>query len=196
MKKEVKQVVLQSDEFHPKGYFNEFWMVPKEIARVKDLSPGAKLLYGTIMVQCNRIGTAWPKHKKLREDLGDVSEKTLNRWQMELVNIGLLRVLQKGRGLGNNYYLLRSTIIGNAQDGEFDSGPRYLHKNIRTGKQTVVDGWLVESVFKDDIDLWWEDVTMGIDRKFPKPCGHYDRKEYSKIRKEHLENLAEYNDRM
>lgn len=190
--KKLKQATLQPDEFHPKGAFKSFWMVPKVIAANKDLSPGAKLLYGLIVVQCQLTGSAWPEHKTLRAELGGISEKTLNRWQMELVKLGLLRVNQKGRGLSNNYYLLRSVIVGNAEEGEFDSTARYLHKNIKTGEITVIEEWLVDINFRDDVHLWWTDVTNGIERAFPKPCGHYDRKKYGIVKREYAEKLANY----
>jgi len=192
----MKQATLLSDEFNPKGYFKLFWKVPQDIARIKELSPGAKLFYGLIVVQCYKTGAAWPKHKTIRHDLGSVSEKTIYRWQKELIDLGLLRIRQKGRGLSNNYYLLRSPLIGNAGEDEFTSGARFVHKDIRSGAFTIVEDWLVWPTFMDDTDLWLIDAKQGITRPFPKPCGPHNRKAYGEKKRECEAKLQAYLDAM
>lgn len=113
-----KTAKLYEQEFNPRDYFKErgFWRVPREIAALSNklLSEGAKLLYSVLMTRAGEYGTAYPSKKKLQKDLGNPSLKTLYRWQCELVSAGLIHVHQKGRGLTNNYYFLRSPLIGNA----------------------------------------------------------------------------------
>lgn len=108
--------------------------------------------------------------------------------------MGLLRVNQKGRGLSNNYYLLRSPLIGNASEGEFEPGARYVHQDIRSGAFTIVADWLVWPMFTNDAELWLIDTIQGLTRPFPKPCGPYDRKAYSEKKRECEARLQAYYD--
>lgn len=76
---------------------------------------GAKMLYGVLILHAPG-GAAYPKQKTLQKLLGGASTRTIRRWLRELEELGLIRTKQKGRGLSNNYYFLRSNIIDDTQE--------------------------------------------------------------------------------
>src|SRR3989344_789338 len=110
-----KMAPLREDEFYPHAYFKgqPFVRIPILIAKHNHLSLGAKMLYG-VLLGLAPSGTAWPTKGVLKDRIGGASVRTIYRWQTELEKAGLIRVKQKGRGLSNNYYFLKSHIIENA----------------------------------------------------------------------------------
>lgn len=186
-----KEANLLMDEFNPRKQVRSFWMVPKVIMAHASLSLGAKMLYGVLMGLAGNYGTAYPSRKKLQQFLGNPSEKTLYRWQQELVKAGLIRVLQKGRGLSNNYYFLRSPLFGNAEEGEFEEGARYLYRNKKHGTQTIVSENDARYMFKQEVQEWFDDALAGNTYAFPKPCWPFNRTAYSQYRKQCEQKLYE-----
>lgn len=195
MDKEPKRAKLLNDEFYPSEAKLPFWMLPKAILAHETLSPGAKLLYCVIYSLCYKKGTAWPEHKTLRNYMGGVSEKTINRYQQELTRGGYIRPKQKGRGLPNNYYCLRSATLGNAEEYEFIEGPRYRYVNKQTGIEMILSEGEGQAFFEEDARLWYQSAIQGNIYNFPKPCWHYNRLWYKKVKQQFENQLAEYVDK-
>ncbi len=194
MSKGVKQVALLEDEFYPKEWKGQYWKAPKTIISDPNLSPGAKLLYMIIFGESHYRGNSWSEHKTLRSHLGGISESTINRWQNELVEAGLIRVLQKGRGISNNYYCLRSPILGNATVDEYLPGARFKYQNRKTGVIMILNQGEGQFFFEQDAEQWYRDAVTGIEYPFPKPCWNYNRKWYKEVKAMYLNKLYRYID--
>lgn len=191
-----KQAKLKADEFNPYKAFKSFWQVPKPLVAYEGLSLGAKLLYGALVGLAGKYGTAYPTQQALQTLLGGPSLKTIYRWQQELVNKGLIRVKQKGRGLSNNYYFLRSPILENAHEGEFKSGPRFIFTDPNTGEDLTVTKEEAELIFSTIVKGWYRNCTEGMITEFPKPFWQYDRRWYAKYKKEWEQLLKDHWDQM
>lgn len=115
MKNERKRAELRADEYYPSTAFKSFYKLPREIASVpaKNMSEGAKLLFGVLAGMAGYYGTAYPKVETLCAVMGGRNRRTIQRWTRELVGLGLISSRFKGKRLPNNYYFLRSGIIGN-----------------------------------------------------------------------------------
>jgi len=192
----AKLAELLEDEFYPKEWKGQFWKAPKKIISDPNLSPGAKLLYIVLFGESHYRGNAWSEHKSIRSSLGDISESTINRWQNELVAAGLIRVLQKGRGISNNYYCLRSPLLENAVEGEFLKGARYKYHNRKTEVVMILNQGEGQFYFDQDIEQWFKDAIEGIEYPFPKPCWQYNRKWYKEIKTTYLGKVTQYFDSM
>lgn len=169
MKKHVKKASLQFDEFAPSKHKENFFSLPHGIAASETLSSGAKLLYATLYTLAQKHDTAFATKEALQKYLGNPSKSSLFRWQKELVNEGLIRVLQKGRGLSNNYYFLRHPLLGNAEVGEFEPGPRKLYRDRQHGTQTIVTEEEGLFIFEDRLREWYEASCRGEFRTLPEP---------------------------
>lgn len=181
----VKKAKLRADEFDPSKEKHAFWQVPQQIARIENLSMGAKLLYGVLLVRAGKYGTAYPSQATLREYLGNISAKTLYNWQRELTDINLIRVHQKGRGLPNNYYLLRTPVLHN--------DPNYPTEEKDFGVYTINgDGQSIKlllpiatarSLFLGAVEEWFNQRINGnIHFPFPTPLEKVSKREYNKIK--------------
>jgi hypothetical protein len=177
-----KTVQLLPDEFIPYGNIGSFWQIPKALAENEHLSPGAKLLYGVLVGLVSKRGTAWPKKETLQKHLGNPSVKTLYRWQRELVDAQLLRVHQKGRGLPNNYYLLRHPLLENTYTGQFDGTPRYVYTDPVTGERTLKTQKECWGEFFPVLNEWLEQQKTER-TPMPKPHWRYDQKDYREVKK-------------
>lgn len=195
MEGNVKKAKLLMDEFAPSEYKKPFWSLPQCIAADEQLSLGAKLLYATLFTLSQKHNTAFATKEVLQEKLGNPSKSSLFRWQRELVDAGLLRVLQKGRGQSNNYYLLRNHILGNAEEGEFEDGARYLYRNKKTGTQTIVSEEEARYIFKTEVNEWFDKAIEGEIETFPKPSWPFNRVTYSKYRDQWMQRLRDYFDK-
>lgn len=160
---------LQMDEFHPGKYKEKFFYLPQSIAAMPNLSEGAKLLYGALMTLGQTKGKAFASKAYLQKHLGNPSKSTLYRWQTELKNEGLIRVLQRGRGVSNIYYFLRHPALGNAEVGEFKPGPRPLYRDRKHGTQTIVTEDEGLKIFEDNLRDWLKVNTSGGFMELPKP---------------------------
>lgn len=193
--KEKKKAKLYDDEFNPHRAFRSFYRIPRSIARLENISIGAKLLYGALATYAGEYGTAYSLRDTLREALGMPSHKTLYNWQKELVNAGLIRVRQKGRGLPNNYYFLRTPILGNANKYEFDEGERCIYKGPQVKEPMVLSVDIAKQFFTEDVQSWFQRRIDGYDDPFPKPCWSYDRKWYKQHKETWEAKLADYFDK-
>jgi hypothetical protein len=79
-----------------------FWMIPKSIAKKKDLSPKAKLIAGVLWSMKNSNSEAFPSEDYLAEALG-TSVKTIKRGIRELKEKAGLKVRRRGYGKSNCY---------------------------------------------------------------------------------------------
>lgn len=173
---------LFDDEFSPRDeVMNNFWRVPKAIAGIdnKLLSNGAKLLYGVLVGLCYKRNTAWVTKEKIQKYLGGPSKKTLYLWQRELIEARLIRVHQKGRGLPNNYYLLRSPILGNMKPGQ--SQVMQVYKDPKTGSTYLKSHKECMAEFIGEADAWLEHQKIE-QTPFPKPNWRYNRQDYKEIK--------------
>lgn len=160
------------DEFTPADYDateDRYWMLPQGVAAITELSTGAKILYSSLFSLAMKYGKAFAYKKTLKGYLGNPSERTLLRWQNELINEGLLRVLQKGRGMANTYYFLRHPALGNATADEFKPGPRPLYRDRQHGTQTIVTEEEGLYIFEDRLREWYEVNVRGGFMELPKP---------------------------
>ena len=144
-------------------------MLPQGVAAITELSIGAKILYASLFSLAMKYGKAFAYKKTLKGYLGNPSERTLLRWQNELINEGLLRVLQKGRGMANTYYFLRHPALGNATADEFKPGPRPLYRDRQHGTQTIVTEKEGLYIFEDRLREWCEVSVSGGFMEFPRP---------------------------
>lgn len=178
----TKVARLQDDEFNPYGKIKSFCQVPRGVMQSRDLTPGAKLLYATLLgFNVRAYGTVYPKKETIRQAMGNPNLKSLYRWQCELVDVGLIRVLKKGKGLPNNYYFLRSPLLGNAGDTEFTNGPRLKYVNPRTGEREIVSMAGARVAFQDEVN-GWADWGNNDPKLFPKPCWRHNRTKYNLYR--------------
>lgn len=160
------------DEFNPADYDrkeDKFWMLPQGVAALEHLSPGAKTLYAALFSLAMKYGKAFAYKETLQQYLGNPSKRTLLRWQNELTYEGLLRVLQKGRGMSNSYYFLRHPALGNAEVGEFKPGSRPLYRDRQNNTQTIVTEEEGLYIFEDRLREWYEVNRSGGFMEFPKP---------------------------
>jgi hypothetical protein len=145
MSSRSKRAPLLEDEFRPQStaFTGGFWRIPRSIAAISDkkLSAGAKLLYAVLSTRASGYGACWPYKRTLQDDLGGVSLKTIYRWQRELIEAGLLRVKQKGRGISNNYYFLKSDLINDFNPDliqhEREALEHYQRERRNQSKETV-----------------------------------------------------------
>ena len=63
--------------------------IPEGVCRLKDLSPGSKLLYGRLYRFAGNNGEAWPAIETLAEEVG-ISESTCRRYLQELEKYRLI----------------------------------------------------------------------------------------------------------
>lgn len=160
------------DEFNPTDYAkkkDKFWMLPQGVAALEHLSPGAKILYASLFSLAMKYGKAFAYKETLQQYLGNPSKRTLLRWQNELIDEGLLRVLQKGRGMANSYYFLRHPALGNAEVGEFEPGARPLYRDRKHNTQTIVTEEQGLYIFEDSLREWYEVNSSGGFMELPKP---------------------------
>lgn len=160
------------DEFNPTDYAkkkDKFWMLPQGVAALEHLSPGAKTLYASLFSLAMKYGKAFAYKETLQKYLGNPSKRTLLRWQNELIDEGLLRVLQKGRGMANSYYFLRHPALGNAEVGEFEPGARPLYRDRENNTQTIVSADEGLYIFEDRLREWYEVNSSGGFMELPKP---------------------------
>ena len=117
MSKSKKPFKLRADEIYPYEHFKgkKFVKLPYSITQCEELSMGAKVLYGILMLHAP-CGAAYPKQETIQNLLGGVSTRTIRRWLRELEEEGLIRTKQKWRGLPNNYYFLHSPILDDEKD--------------------------------------------------------------------------------
>lgn len=165
----VKKAKLQLDEFAPSELNKNFFSLPHGIAASETLSTGAKILYATLFTLGKKHDTAFATKEALQKFLGNPSKSALFRWQKELVNEGFIRVLQKGRGLSNNYYFLRHPALNNADIGEFEAGPRPLYRDRKYNTQTIVSEEEGLYIFEERLREWYEVNTNGGFMELPKP---------------------------
>ena len=78
------------------------------ILLAENLSPLARLLYAIIKRYAD-IGQAIPGRETLAQHLGGVSTKTVDRYLNELVEIGLIEKVRRGKRLTNKYILKELT---------------------------------------------------------------------------------------
>jgi biotin operon repressor len=81
-----------------------FWMIPKSIAKRKDLSLKAKLIAGVLWSMKNSNSEAFPSRGYLSEALG-TSLTTIDRAVKELVTKAGLKVKRRGFGKSNCYLI-------------------------------------------------------------------------------------------
>ncbi|MBK8945448.1 MAG: helix-turn-helix domain-containing protein [Ignavibacteriae bacterium] len=79
--------------------------VPIWLLRQKEVSSGAKLLYGRILMFIGKNEFCFPSQKKLAFEL-QVSKKTISRYINELKNLKLIEVVNRGESKTSIYYVL------------------------------------------------------------------------------------------
>jgi len=186
-----KKHKLKMDEFATSEWHSGFWRLPHGIAALQTLSPGAKLLYSTLFVLASKHNAAYASKEYLQACLGHPSLKTLYLWQKQLENEGLIRVLQKGRGQTNNYYLLRHPALGNSEVGEFEPGPRPLYRNRQHGTQTIVTPDEGLYIYNDVLSDWYKASCRGELVEFPKPGIKIPKKQRKEMELEWQQRYAD-----
>lgn len=182
--KKPKQAKLYDDEFNPHRAFKSFWRIPRQVMALEDISLGAKVLYGVLATNAGSFGTSYTLKETLQAQMGNPSLKSMYNWQRELIKKGLLRVRQKGRGLPNNYYFLRSYILGNAEEFEFEEGERCVYRGPQVSSPIILTVEIAKQFYAEDVIAWYDRKINGIDAAFPKPCWQYNRKQFKEYRNE------------
>jgi hypothetical protein len=98
----------------------------------------------------DKLGTAYPTYAYIKKHLGGVSDATLYRYIKELKNAKLIRSNQKGRGLSNNYYLLKSPLLGH---DVYDNNKVVVRTKGELPK--LVDKEEVTGEFLDKVNDWF-----------------------------------------
>jgi hypothetical protein len=123
--------------------------------------------------------------------MGNPSDSTINRWLKELKDLRLIRVLQKGRGLTNNYYFLRSPILGNMTESEFEEGPKSVYGGRLLDEATLVTGAEAFELFRIEAHEWLRKSRYVGQYSFPKWYGRKDRQLYKSVKQEFDMQLKE-----
>lgn len=79
--------------------------MPIWLAERNEISQGAKLLYGRLLLYIGENLYCYPSQNKLSADLG-VSVRMINRYIAELKKYNLVEVEQKGHDKTAKYYIL------------------------------------------------------------------------------------------
>jgi hypothetical protein len=108
------QPATPTDCRHSRQAFDALFAV---IGERRDLSPGAKLLYGK-HVTMHRLGESWTQ-QQIADSLGTCRQNVW-RWQCELVAADLLIVVRLGQGRPNQY-----TLLGVPQEDLDGKAPRF-----------------------------------------------------------------------
>jgi|GEM_PF-6484208 len=114
--------------FDPRPLFRSL-SIPEGLARSREISPGAKLLYGALVKRAGTNGYCWPSKRILADDLG-LSERQIQRYIGELEQHELIarRVrYSQGHQRSNAYHFLWSSALltpaSEAHRGETDVTP-------------------------------------------------------------------------
>lgn len=81
-----------------------YFLVPAELARMKPLRSGPKLLYTVLLWHGRQTDRCWPSNRRLGIQLG-VCRRTIINWSHTLVRAGLIRRPEK-RAFRNQWTLL------------------------------------------------------------------------------------------
>lgn len=140
MANERKRADLLAEEYYPSTAFRSFYKLPREIVSVpaKNMSEGAKLLFGVLIGMAGYYGSAYPKIQTLCAIMGGRSRRTIQRWMRELVKLGLVSSRFKGKRMSNNYYFLRSGIIGNGTPEQNHEWEKY-RASVKFNWETEVE---------------------------------------------------------
>jgi len=169
MIKEIKRAKLFDDEFAPSEVAIPFWRIPKGVLMLGQLSWGAKALYGVLYGMAHKHGTAYPSHDRIKKWMGNPSDSTLYRWQQELVQYRLIRVLQKGRGLSNNYYFIRSPLLENMTKSEYDLNRRVVYRGPLTTESKLVTHDEAVDYYCEEIRQWFDKSERPGQYPMPRP---------------------------
>lgn len=140
------------------------------------LSWGAKALYGVLFGMAHKYGTAYPSHDRIKKWLGQPSDSTLYRWQQELVEYRLIRVLQKGRGLSNNYYFIRSPLLENMTVSEYETNKRVVYRGPLVSESKLVSHDEAVDYYCEELRQWFDKSERPGQYPMPKPYFHCDKK--------------------
>lgn len=104
--------------FNPYKLFNGSF-VPEAVSRIprKELSDGAKLVYGRLMRYSGKHGICKPKRKTIMGEVGYASLSTLDRKITELVEFKLLEKVQRGLHKSNEYFFPMHPIFEDSLQG-------------------------------------------------------------------------------
>ena len=91
------------DPFAPQGAVY-FLPVPDQLARIRSLGPGPKLLYAALMWHARQSTRCWPSIRRLGVQLG-AGRNSIKRWSHELARAGFIRRPNK-RAFPNHWILL------------------------------------------------------------------------------------------
>jgi hypothetical protein len=118
-----------------------FWMIPKSIAKRKDLSLKAKLIAGVLWSMRNSVSEAFPSEGYLAEALG-TSVKTIKRGIRELMEKAGLKVRRRGYGKSNCYTIpsWQGTTLADQEGTAFTNHEgKVLSHHEGTRVTTIID---------------------------------------------------------
>lgn len=98
-------------------------VVPNWLLRRKEISQGAKLLYGRLSQYAGKNGKAYPKMATLADEVG-VSRQQASTYMNELLSHKLIKKERRGLGKPNTYHFLNHEWI------EFRDVNKSLHQEV------------------------------------------------------------------
>lgn len=105
--------------------YQTWWgsFIPNWLLRRKEVSHGAKLIYGRLAQYSGKTGICRPRQQLLADETG-MCERQLREYLTELKNLRLIRSIQRGLGLSNEYLFVWHEWIKEAMqvtDVQYDS---------------------------------------------------------------------------
>lgn len=98
--------------------------VPIWLLNRKEISDGAKLLYGRLLMYVGKNEFCFPSQHRLAEDLNK-SKRQINRYIHELKRCKLIEVKQQGKNKSSRYYVLEH-IWQHSERGKYPRFNSYM----------------------------------------------------------------------
>jgi DNA-binding transcriptional MocR family regulator len=137
-----------------------FYKLSTDMARRRDLSGSAKVIFAVILGRIGHNGHAWPGIRRIANDAG-VNVKTAMRAVHELSDAGLLQIENRGNGLSFSYRLtvpetgaLPKLVRKRSQNGNII---RKIKKQTKKAPAKILfdpEAVIFSGISPDDLSRW------------------------------------------